>query len=216
MRYNDLIESKNNVQLIGERIKKQCKPFLAEIKNQPLEYPLWRGFKAPADARNAGMKLARLEERNPESTSPQDHMALNNFFVRRYGHPYRNGIFATGMEQQAQDYGRAYMIYPIGKFDYLWHTQIYDMYGDVIAKTESPRGEKLWWAYANDLGIHDEDKFEMLLDNADLTDFLNWLWIKNGWKKTDLVKAIKSENEIMIWAEKYYYLSAEAAQQIKW
>ena len=77
-------------------------------------------------------------------------------------------------------------------------------------------GEKLWWAYANDLGIHDEDKFEMLLDNADLTDFLNWLWIKNGWKKTNLVKAIKSENEIMIWAEKYYYLSAEAAQQIKW
>jgi len=121
-------------------------------------------------------KRVRLDDRKSLDTPDHIHRMYNQWFTLNFGQPFRNAIFASGNMNSAADYGMLYMIFPKGDFSYLW----------------SPQIEDLNTLHRNRMDISAEDLFNHLG--------------QVGYTQTDLPKAIKTGNEIMIRSQSYYGL----------
>lgn len=182
-------------------IYQNCQHYLQQVDNRPDRYPLWRGMKYMghgnvynAEDIDVGKKQVRLTNRKPLDTPQEDHDALNSFMQREYEHPFRNGLFATGADHVAAGYGdtdEPYAIFPIGKFDILWHRDIGDTWNDFF---DSPA----YYEYK-----HVE---KIPLDELVYKMFEEYY---GPYEEGDLQEAIDSGMEIMIWVKEYYYMRAE-------
>jgi len=111
------------------QIKEDCQPYLKEMDNLVFSgRGLWRGMDSP-NKKLRITKTTRLDNRIPKDMPQYIHDKLNEYFDRRFGHPYRNGVFATGPAGEYFVYGEAYQIFPIGNFDYIWSMDIEDLMG---------------------------------------------------------------------------------------
>ena len=171
---------------IIETIKKDCKPFLQLINGDIMEYTLWRGM---LQALPAGIqrKDVRLDDREPLSSNPSKHEKFNNYFERAFGAPFRNSAHCTGKRKIAKMYGMAYVVFPIGKFDWVWSPKVADLTMDIVWPT--PGG---WTNVPPSQEVVDEK-----LSKAGYT------------KNKNLKAAIKSGNEIMIRCKEYYAVEPE-------
>lgn len=175
-------------------IYQRCQPFLQQIDNQPKKNAMYRGLKHLELTGNEhhdqlGIKDVRLDGRNPTDTPMDSHAELNKYFSETYGHPYRNGLFVTGNEGTAAGYGRIYAIFPIGKFDFIWHPSIKDLWADAIDNAEA-------------------EDFMAKESGRTIGDYMKYLDKNMGqYKQDELIKGIHTyRTEIMIWVEQYYYL----------
>ena len=206
---------------IYHKIFQNCQPFLQQINNEVNHHTLYRGITGLPDSDNPetgepyanrwmGTKQVRLDGRKPLDTYYAIHDDFNKWFEEHYGHPYRNGLFVSGTSTVAEAYGSLRAVFPIGKFEYLWHPKIADLHGELVQDSEEH-----WKDYASHLGlIADDDEdgydagYELSTDvpAGDLLDFV--IEKKFGkFKNDDLVKGIhKARTEIMIWVQEYYYL----------
>lgn len=100
-----------------DTIKKDCKPFL-KYKNF-----LFRGMSNP----NTEMvKKIRRTDRQPLHTDTDLHNIIDNIFLKEWGWKARSqGVFARA-DYQVNFYGRKHLVFPIGKFTYLWSKLIFD------------------------------------------------------------------------------------------
>jgi len=194
MRLKQYITENNDIDLNGvytdlfNDIMKQCKPFMKEwlpIYKKQHDF-LYRGM----EAKDFGIKNVR-KNRKPMSTSRYAHTMLNKVFKDKFGWYARsNSIFCTGSDDDAGTYGDLYVIFPIGKYKYLWSPKIEDLtisiyqFGDIVQT-----------------GTNYTDMFnkELIKDNENTVEKL----IKT-YKTTNLDKALESNNEIMINAHRYY------------
>ena len=197
------------------KIFKSCQPFLNRIDNEVKYYPMYRGLKIPKTV-EIGVKAARLTNRTPKDSSPLIHDSFNRVFNEQYGHPYRNGVFASGDYHTAAAYGDGvYAIFPIGEFDYIWHEEIKDLY---VMLAE--RGNDLTYEYArltHDINPEDEnfeEEFDKFVGEIDYGDLLEFAIKKYGDYHTqssydDLTAGISCRAEIMVWTPKYYVMKPE-------
>lgn len=232
MRYREFIaEDPTHTKLESfEWVWTECQPFLKAIEYNVNEWVLHRGMQFPGELTQHlpkfGIKEARLGNRTPMDTSAEDHNALNQYFVKNHDKPYRNGVFAAGAINLAAAYGTPMAIFPIGQFDYVWHPNIKDLYSEVV----SYEGENIqkWKDFASvitgrelDLGKDSDDDFLYnFLEEHNAADLLEYLVDHEygSYMEHGLASAIESKNnEIMLWMDKYFYMTPEWLESFnKW
>ena len=210
MRYSELTEGDRHKFEIAfiNKIKQDCKPYLDEIKNPPA-FVLYRGLH---DTEGYGKKTARLTSRTPQDSSAKTHSHINQYFEKKFGHPYRNGVFASGSKVIASEYGQGepYVIFPIGDFEYLWSQHIPDLYVEVAGagakammhwkKYAEAKGEKIPLSASRQEYWKSVNEYRMNHHVWELIEFLG------GYQDTELRKGIFSTHEVMLWCNEYYYM----------
>lgn len=212
MKFQDILESnisqEEHIIEMYHNIYQNCQPFLQEIDKRPADNPLYRGIKYlgaghvyDAEELDVGIKTARLGSRKPIDMPNEDHEALNKYLTIEYGHPYRSAVFATGSDHVAVNYGdqdEPFVIFPVGKFEFIWHREIGDFYGEFY---DSPVYQDLSGGPNGD-----PDYQPMELDDMIAHLFDEYY---EPFQTGDMISAIQSDHEIMIWVDKYYYMKPE-------
>lgn len=161
-------------------IHQECGPFLSAIDSQIDEYVLYRGIaNVRPENRIPNTDLyystGYRDDRKPKMMPTKLHNRLNDMFLKKFGFAFRNGVFATGSQVQAEDYGTVYQFFPAGRIHFCWSPKITDLSLTV-------------------------DKELDRLDGRDPTAMLDELI--NTYQTTDLKQAISSGREIMFVCEK--------------
>ena len=107
-----------------EAISRDCKPFLKSLKGST--HLLWRGSNKQSKPFE---KLKPRSDRRPVDMDPLIHEFLDDEFNRKFGWKARSeGLFCCGGEAATYGYGKATIVFPIGKFKYVWSPSIEDLY----------------------------------------------------------------------------------------
>lgn len=156
---------------------KNCQPYIKAVGNNPDDFPLLRGYKhGPSDF----YKKTVRTDRKPSDTNRAVHNALNDLFYKKFKVKARSEcLFVTGDFKFARGYGKIYSIFPVGNFKFYWNPKIEDLYADLPVE-------------AYDIKVKDEELTKILEP------------VVEAYKSTNLKKAIKSGNEIMINCKEYY------------
>jgi hypothetical protein len=113
-------------------LEDECKEFLDEVKESKVG-PIFRGAKNVDDTytKGLGVKGSRID-RAPLDTRKNVSEILDNCFEEKFGLKLRSsGVFASKLPTVASDYGRPYLFFPIGDYEYFWNTDVKDLYGDI-------------------------------------------------------------------------------------
>ncbi|KFZ25794.1 MAG: hypothetical protein KQ78_01999 [Candidatus Izimaplasma bacterium HR2] len=108
-------------------IEKNCKPFLKELKkNNPTQALLLRGEQQ----RGKFITTTPRTDRRPKDTPYEWHVTFDEYFNNEFGWNARSeGLFCTGRYDTASGYGDSvYIIFPIGRYKYIWSENISDLY----------------------------------------------------------------------------------------
>jgi hypothetical protein len=110
------------------------------------------------------------------------HDAVNTYFRKHFGYPFRNGMFGTGDRHTIGQYGNMYYVFPQGDFTYLWSEDINDMFNSITTQA---------------------------LSNSENTaqEFIDKVIAPANWHTDNLQAGIDSDNEIMIICDRYYGIS---------
>lgn len=109
------------------KVEKDCKDFLRELKKGGNNTFLLRGIRN-ADA-DIFIKHSR-SDRWPKDTGGEVHEAFDEAFQKLFGWKARseNSVFCSGKYNTVNNYGDVCIIFPIGRFRYLWSDNITDLY----------------------------------------------------------------------------------------
>ena len=179
MRLEQYLTEGQDFEYIFDKIKKDCKPFIKQVKSGGL---LYRGTKKD----NPGIiKITPRKDRRPMSIHHKVQDILDDLFKKKFGWEARSsGVFAVGDFSVASQYsgyesGGVYSMWPIGSFKFLWSPNVADLFEEIWDTSQD-------WVEWFTSG-HDE-----------LAKFVDTYTDKN------LPKAIKSKHEIMISCKSYY------------
>jgi hypothetical protein len=222
-------------------IMNKCQPYIKEIlpiyHNDNLMYSGRKHLSS-----NTIIKKIR-NDRKPTDTPIKIQELFDSLFKKYHGwKPRSSSIFCTGSISTAGDYGKVYMVFPMGKFKYLWNPDISDLFSDVVndpdnydIRVDDP--DILYDFYGADIEDYIRDMGDDLYYNEyggdpDDPDFEQWMddhyddirdsivhrmakeneennaeiydGIISNYKSTDLKKAIKTGNEIMVNCNEYF------------
>ena len=193
-------------------VQKKCKPFLKEW--MPLQktgemFPLYRGM----NEQDVGEKWVR-QDRKPEMSGRKFHIDMDNMMKQVHGINGRTkAMFCTGDVDAVTPYGNAFMVFPVGKYKYLWSGRIRDLYIDAskygyhqnmmdwIVSTARKMKIDIYDSKTGSQAQKELRKMGEAQNTQALRDMMKHYYTK------DLRKAIRSENEIMVQCESYLYLS---------
>ena len=175
-----------------DKFKKDCAFYLGELKGSQGNLVMYRGasFKGTKN-----WAINKWEARwSPMSTPDYIHKKLNEFFTEKFGEPIRNWIFASGHNAVATVYGKAYAIFPIGKFE--WISGI---------NKESKDMTSFFWDTKDATPIDNKNdpsgdkRMESTWDRM-LSKLKHFRWYHN----TDIKECLRAGNEIMFKCGEYY------------
>ncbi len=133
------IETEEEMDKVIEIIKKDCKPFLKEFNM--FHNPIYRGSNKDEMSIQHMMKIRSRRKRKPKDTPKHLHDLMNDLFFKYHGwKPRSEGVFVTHDRSFAGQYGWQVFFFPKGKYQYLWHPQVKDIYAtvrDIINDDES-------------------------------------------------------------------------------
>ncbi len=186
---------------IAGYMKKNCKPWLKQTNNGKLT--VFRGLRIDDTAPMAFARDTRTN-RIPKDTTKTRHQ-LFDLLISTAGCAANrtNSLFVTGSHSVADDYGQPFVLIPVGPFNYSWSPVYSDwtneFYDHNMPNYLTPKGRKQVKDMAND----SDDRFDDLMDKQQISIMsdpsnINIPYLKKRIKCTDLQKAIKSDNEIMI------------------
>ncbi|MCK5019545.1 MAG: hypothetical protein KAS32_20970 [Candidatus Peribacteraceae bacterium] len=193
-------------------IHKECQPFLKEWapkqKGKSEATFMYSGRRNEKDF----VKKRIRKNRRPTDTHIDIHNDLDKRFTKKFGYPARsNSVFVTGDFSSTNRYGEGYMVFPIGKYQFLWSPKQKDLYENLYewmgTFVESDReGYKGWLELQARASRHlpDDPGYKESYDKAKIDYDMGMDNIVDGYQKTDINGAIKSGNEIMITAKDYY------------
>ena len=176
-----------SLQEIAVSIKRDCSPFLSQIKGRVDKLALFRGVGVRTSATTFSRNAIR-SDRSPLSTHPFVHDISDQWFLNRFGIKYRsNALFTSGDPKEAGGYGLLYAIFPIGEFDICYSPVIKDLFNK--------------W---DDCDRHDHSLSELSLEIA--SEEIDNILRAGNYKTGPLTTAIKSGNEVMVHCSEYYQL----------
>ncbi len=156
---------------IDSLIDKKCKYAKSILKGKLL-------FRGMRDKPNTFIQSVR-QDRQPMNTSKKTHVQLDEIFQTLFGwKPRSSGLFVTGNQIQADQYGYVFIIWPIGKFKFIYSSLVKDMFMSIHmikAKKRDRAGEE------------------------SLEEF-----IKDNYTDKNIIKAVNEKTEIMIQCKQYY------------
>lgn len=141
-------------------------------------------------------RVAKKRKRDPKNTPDDIHREVNDIFEKKFGWRAReDGLFVTGNYGDANHYGAAYAVFPIGDFiRTLWSPDIEDMTGE--------------W---NDL--LDGAQAVTWKERREITkaQFMQSMKREYRWHfNSHVVEGLKSGNEMIISADEYYFVNTHS------
>lgn len=176
-----LTENNTKYNEVIELITEKCQPYI-DVLRQTNGSPLYRGMKGFADSIVYKVYSPRPDRRSSD-TPTEIHNAFNQAFRDEYGYPFRNGIFCTGSQSVAEEYGNMVsVVFPIGDLKFVWSDEIEDLFrlldssGDGYSVVTEPYGDDDW-----------------KVSPAKVANI-----VKKSYTDTDLARAINSGMEVML------------------
>lgn len=227
----EVIADQSAIRAVAHYIARDCQPFIRANRISLLESEyLYRGVKA-ATPDQKFIKGDVRTNRNPRDTPKLWHQILDEFFMSKFNWPYRSAsLFATTDIVTAIDYGKEYVIFPIGEYKMCYSPIISDMTIDLtgglsLHATISPAINKLissipdneiqqiskryslpYLDTASDLrgAIIDFNHYGVSDDNRNFPHFLvEYFLPKLGFTETQTYSDALS-SEIMVHCQSYY------------
>jgi len=128
--------SRNEWPAIKKRIKRECQPWLSAIKKCHNRV-IFRGVRGKDQDADLHFAKPIRKSRKPLDTSRQYSKILDDGFEDAFGwRPRSQSMFAVKDYSVASSYGTAYMVFPVGKFRFLWSFEIPDLYGGIAKHSE--------------------------------------------------------------------------------
>jgi hypothetical protein len=116
---------------IKKLIRKDCGPWLSAIKGCQHK-AAFRGVSNTDILKDLTFIKAIRQNRKPKDTNRADHIALDNGFEKAFGwRPRSQAMFIINDYSVAQAYGTPYLVFPVGKFKFIWSNHISDLYGGI-------------------------------------------------------------------------------------
>lgn len=185
-------------------IKKDCKEYLNLVNRYNAKF-----YRGMCDTHDFGRKSIR-KDRLPHGMSKEKSENLNKFLISN-GHADRSkSLLATSNKKYSMNFGRPFIIYPVGEFKYTWINKkdinIHEDWDDLeifalnMVSLNKPfyDEEFLWWLERkfNVKNIEEKDRFEKKLGS-----------IIKGMFTTNKGIEIAFKNAYEIWFEcnNYYY-----------
>lgn len=203
MKYKQyLTESITNFMEIVDIIKKDCKPFLKEIKGA--DDFLIRGIK------NNGKDFKRYTvkgDRPPRDTPKELHDFYNKMFKKYHGWNVRSeGVFTWNLWRKNNWTGQfhSYMMFPIGQYSYIYSREVDDLYNyvdDLLLKQEG------FTPASSDILKHIDDRIMDKLENL----------IKSKYKTTG-IRSIMGKmplSEVVIKCKSYYMVDTKYYEHLR-
>ncbi len=176
----EVLDSTDNE--VVKTIANNCSSYFNEI-GKDLNNQLFRGVYTSAVNNMVGdyaiILKNKRENRNPKDTDLYFHKEANKYFVNKFGVPFRDSFFAIGNSTTASFYGMPCLFLPIGDFSFCWSEKISDFTALSF--------------YISNLGDNGDVKFNMYMEQA-------------RYRTTDLVSAIKSNKEVMVYCKSAYLI----------
>lgn len=185
-----------------QQFEKDCAFLLNQLKGTGGSKLLYRGTESGGMA-DWEIRDFRMRAK-PRDSSQNLHDRLNDFFVDLIGEPIRNWMFVTGSSADARGYGKPYIIFPIGEFEWVCNADvgkngISDMYG-----TTSYLAGKIFAA-------DKENKYSCDQRQLMATDMLIKKLPHTRWNVNErLEECIESTNEIHLKCKRYYKIDAKS------
>lgn len=112
---------------IAKKLKKDCKPFLNEMKK--IVSLNWM-YRATEKQVKEIKKITPRTNRKPRNMPIEMHEKLDNMFYKRFKwKPRSEGVFTSSDIWQLESvYGNPYMFFPIGEYKYIYNPKIVDIY----------------------------------------------------------------------------------------
>jgi len=188
-------EEEAHLKKIAAALEQDCRPYLSAINRDLNQFALWRG-----NARDSGFQKinVRLDDRRPLTATRKEHYAMNDYFIKKFGQPFRDAMFCTGNSNEAEEYGNLHCVFPIGNFKFVWSPKMRDSYIDMPSITTNYcRGD----GKGTEICTTSDTSFGRFLMAPDMFMELS------QYQDTDLMGAIKSGHEIMIRCKQAYMIS---------
>lgn len=116
-----LIESDHHGADVATFIRANCQPYLEE---NPTLAPMWRGV---GGRHPPTFKYTVHDDRRPRVMSPGATSAWNSAITASGRVAHRtNSAMGTGDKSEATSFGRRYVLFPIGEFNYTWFPESKD------------------------------------------------------------------------------------------
>lgn len=190
MRFKDYLCERNGFDpdFDEEKFKKECAFYFEQMQGK--KQLLLHGTNAEVIA---GKKIPFRERDKPRDTHKELHEKVNQFFEKKFGKPFRNGLFVSGSQATANEFGHyVAFIVPIGRFEWLSSPNIRDM-------------TFLYTKYCHEMGyqrygtgpIRSYDEPE----DRVLRDLENAQWFHNE----NLPKCVAGLSETMLWCPNGFY-----------
>lgn len=185
-----------------DQFEKDCSFLFEQLKGTSGDKLLYRGTETGGMAPWEIMDF-RFRSK-PRDSSQYLHDKLNTAFVDLVGEPIRNWMFVTGSKQDAKGYGKPYVIFPIGQFEWVCNADIgkdgiSDMYG-----TASYLATKIFQA-------DKENKYSFDQRHTMAADLLVKKVSHSRWNVNErLDECIDSGNEIHLKCKKFYKIDANS------
>jgi len=170
---NETYLSTENWEHLKGMLEKDCKPYIKELKGA--KKLLLRGMKKYIEFYE--IKNVR-KNRKPRLIDKNLHIKLDNELNKIFGWKVRSqGLFTTTGKDVAKRWGDPCIVFPIGKFKYIWIDDTHDLYYGYDVWFDGPAGkgkyksnnEKIWdkYIYPSINKYHDTDlnKFLKMPDN---------------------------------------------------
>jgi hypothetical protein len=126
MRLYEILSNGNDLSNIISILKKDCAPFIEVLKKNHGK-PLFRGSDSGKPDNGQIKLISPRVNRKPKDTPNDIHNFMNRQFEAKFGFPYRDGIFVTGVQRTAAFYGSVCVVFPIGELKYIWSDLVDDL-----------------------------------------------------------------------------------------
>jgi hypothetical protein len=183
------------------KVYDDCKPFLKEFipAYKKTDEFLYRGTYKINKSPTGFMEVKPRKNRKPMNMSLTSHKFLDEYFKKEFGWKARSeGVFCVGGKLIAEGYGTVNIIFPVGKYRYIWSPDVYDLYIDLSTLIDTFLSLKKELKEIDDPEIK---KYKKELYDEYKEKVYNDL---STYQDTDLAGAIMSRSEIMLDCKKYY------------
>jgi len=111
---------------LRDELEDKCQPYIKHLKG--CNSLLIRGSKQKIKYYS---KFTTRQDRIPRLIDDRDlHKMMDNWTQKNWGFKARSqSVFTSTREHNAKMYGKPYIMFPIGKFDYAWNDNVYGLYG---------------------------------------------------------------------------------------
>lgn len=123
---------------IAKKIIADCRPYFEEIQFDPDNFQLFRGLQLESFLRRSetiaeDVYRAKVrKDRTPLNTPNRLHSFIDSWMEQNLGHKFRSSsIFCAAKRITVLNFGKPYIILPIGEFAYAWSPFVEDLYSDV-------------------------------------------------------------------------------------